>query len=488
MKYIKFIFAILITILSCASARADISSAQYIHDMILAMKGVNVPIPPTVGTNNINANTLGYLMQQIDAANAQIGTFSNYAVTVTTLSDNVVSVQRVLNDIQDLIVYPTATVTVVSGNAFSFKISATGNFTIDWGDGTVPQDIVRTNTTATVYSHTYAAVGSYQIKITGRATGYNASTQIACVSFENETRKFNIGGSLGRVFPTLGTGPGLQPSFYFAFRMATGLTGGINPGLFDGIYGQPVDYMFADLFNGTNLTGTIPDGLFGGLSGAYAYGMFQSLFYNQSGLTGSIPPGMFGNLSGPAQPYIFANTFYGCTGLTGPIPAGLFGNPTGAPGMNMFIGTFYADAGLTGPIPPGLFGHLNGAPASKMFNNTFYQCKGLTGSVPAMLFGTLTGAPQASMFAGTFYQCSGLTGIADGIWDLTGMGTGATDATIFSTMFQGCTSIAGVASPTTAAGNGVKLWQHFSKITAAVTAFRNSTGLTDYASIPANWK
>jgi len=136
-----------------------------------------------------------------------------------------------------------------------------------------------------------------------------------------------------------------------------------------------------------------------------------------------------------------------------------------------------------------LFGHLNGAAASKMFNNTFYQCKGLTGSVPAMLFGTLTGAPQASMFAGTFYQCSGLTGIEPGIWDLTGMGTGTTDATTFQMMFQGCTSITGVPSPTIAAGSTVKLWTNFNKITATtVAAFKNVTGLTDYASIPAGWK
>lgn len=461
-----------------------LATVQYIHNIIYTTKSVNLPIP--IGINPNALSTLKYLLEAIDTANAQINNPTSYS-TGATVPDGVVTTPRVMNDVNDLIVYPSATITVLNGAAFSFKISASGNFSIDWGDGTAIQNIVKTDTVQTTYSHNYAATGTYQIKLSGLANGYNASSQIACVSFENETRQFQISGSLGRVFPTLDGGAN-QPSFYFAFRMATGLTGGIQPGLFDGVYGPPVPYMFADVFNGTKLTGPIPPGLFSGLSGAYQYGIFQSAFSGQSGLTGSIPAGMFGHLSGPAAPYIFANTFYGCTGLTGPIPAGLFGNPTGDAQMNMFIGTFYTDAGLTGSIPPGLFGHLSGAAASKMFNNTFYQCKGLTGSVPAGLFGTFTGAPQASMFAGTFYQCSGLTSIDDGIWDLTGMGNGTTDATTFSTMFQGCTSISGVPAPTIAAGNATTMWAYFSKITAAVSAFKNVTGLTNYASIPTIWK
>jgi len=477
------LFAIFVGLFS-GPAGADISSVKYVHDTILASKGIDVAIP--TGINPQEVNNLRYLMAQIDTANATLGNPTNYAAGAT---NNVVAAQRVQSDIQNLIVYPQATITVLNGTSFSFIISAAGTFSIDWGDGTPVQDITKAVDGGTTYSHTYAAIGTYGIKLTGRATGYNSNSQVACISFQNETRKFQINGSLGQIFPTL-DGGATQPSFYFAFRMASGLTGGINSGIFDGIYGPPVPYMFADLFNGTNLTGTIPAGLFGGLSGPYQYGMFQSVFYGQSGLTGSIPAGMFGKLSGPAAPYIFANTFYGCTGLTGPIPAGLFGDPQGAPGINMFIGTFYTDAGLTGPIPPGLFGHLNGPAQAKVFNNTFYQCTGLTGSVPAMLFGTFTGNPGASsnMFAGTFYQDRGLTGIEDGIWDLTGMTATITDATLFSTMFQGCTSITGVPAPTIAAGNATTLWGFFSKITGTVSAFKNVTGLTNYANVPTNWK
>ncbi|MCL2339057.1 MAG: hypothetical protein FWC51_03855 [Proteobacteria bacterium] len=295
-------------------AHADISSVKYVHDTIVTLKNIDVPIPAGISASNVN--NVRYLLAMIDAANYKIGNPTNYASSPAALP-NVVAAAKASSDIDTLIVYPQKFyVTVSAAAAFSFKISASGTFYVDWGDGTAFQTITKPDTTQTTYSYTFKTTGAHVISIWGKATGYNTNTQIAAISFENETRAFTIAGNLGHIFPTLGDGPGLQPSFYFIFRMASGLSGQLPAGMFDGLSGTLVDYMFADIFNGTKISGTIPPNLFGDMRGGYAYGMYQSAFYNCTGLTGSIPAGLFGHLAGPAQPYIFANTFYGCTGLT----------------------------------------------------------------------------------------------------------------------------------------------------------------------------
>jgi hypothetical protein len=409
----------------------------------------------------------------------------------------------------------SVTLTEISaGTSFLVKISASGTFTVDWGDGTTVETITKSDTTNTSYYHTYASAGNYVIQFSGTATGYNTSNSIAAISFANatyRTKMTQIAGSLGAIFPTIDT---VSPRFYYTFQGCTGLTS-LPAELFSGITGAPVQSMFNNTFMGcTGLTGPIPAELFSGITGAPAPQMFNSTFSNCKGLT-SIPAGLFAGLSGDAAPYMFQytfskctglttlpsglfagisgapaaymfnGTFANCTGLTGTIPAGLFAGITGAPAEYMFRGTFDKCTGLTS-LPSGLFSGINGAPATRTFDETFNGCTGLTGSIPSGLFGTFTGAPVAYMFDSTFYGCTGLTTIEDGIWDVSEV-TNTNITGMFSNMFTGCTNITS-ASPNIAPGSSVRLYEKFTAVASPVWPFSGCTNMSDYDAMPVAWK
>ena len=237
---------------------------------------------------------------------------------------------------------------------FSFKISASGTFYVDWGDGSDFDEYVKNDTNEQVISHTYTTAGAYTVKLGGLATGYGWYG--AAITFSSYRKVPGMGlylgcdlagidGSLGAIFPTLADGT--QPRFDKTFSACSGLT-------------------------------EIPENLFAGISGA------------------------------PAE-YMFDETFYGCYGLTGKIPENLFAGISGAPAGSMFESTFSACSGLT-EIPEKLFAGISGAPAIRMFYDTFRDCTNLTGEIPVGLFGNLSGTPASAMFLETFYNCSGLTG------------------------------------------------------------------------------
>ena len=208
--------------------------------------------------------------------------------------------------------------------SFSFKISAAGEFVVDWGDGTV-ETITKPDTTDTTYTHNYATADEYTIGIGGQATAYNTVTSTAAISFyvnSSQTKIASIDGSLGAIFGTLADGT--QPRFYQTFYYAT------------------------------NMTGSIPSDLFAGISGAPTTNMFNSTFYGCSGLT-SIPEKLFGDISGTAQDGMFYGTFFKCTSLTGPSaringqylyeiwPDASFSNGAGS----YVIGPYYQCTGLS---------------------------------------------------------------------------------------------------------------------------------------------
>jgi hypothetical protein len=312
---------------------------------------------------------------------------------------------------------------------FRFQISASGNYKIDWGDGTAVQEITKANTTMTTYSHTYpAASTNYTAKLSGLATGYynHPSPSGATITFALATNSLvGIGGNLGHIFPIINNTITGSPRFFLTFSSCSKIAGPIPENLFAGLNGAPIQDMFDGTFSGcTGLTGTIPAGLFSGITGAPASGLFTG-------------------------------TFSGCTGLTGSIPSSLFAGISGAPASQMYNNTFSGCTGLTGSIPAGLFGAISGTPASYMYNNTFSGCTGLTGSIPVGLFGNLSGPAQNYMFYITFNGCTGLTGqsalMPDGVTHLYEQWPSAT---------------------TTQVGY----------------MYTNATGLADYATIPANWK
>ena len=407
--------------------------------------------------------------------------------------------------------YPfTATTTKTS--AFSFNISAAGTFLVDWGDGTI-ETIDKTNTTNTKYSHTYDTAGVYNVRLGGRATGYNLSSYVAAISFSGNTSLAGISGSLGQIFSTLENGS--NPRFYQTFYNCTSLSGSIPENLFAGITGAPAKYMFGFTFaNCSGLTGSIPENLFAGITGTPEAYMFYSTFYACSGLTGSIPEKLFAGISGAPASSMFSITFRGCSGLTGSIPENLFAGISGAPASSMFSSTFNGCSGLTGSIPEKLFAGItgtpeaymfsstfngcsgltgiggplfagiSGAPVISMFSSTFRGCSGLTGSIPENLFAGIAGAPASSMYWGTFSGCSGLTGsIPENLF--AGI-SGAQASKMFELTFYDCSGLTGYSPKI----DGKYLYEVWPDVSSADVGsmYYNCTGLTDYADIPAAWK
>ncbi len=332
-------------------------------------------------------------------------------------------------------------------HVFIFNISAQGTFYVDCGDGGTlsgtgvsGKTITRTDTTEATYTCTYQYPTYDSIRFGGMATVYN-TTNVSTIRFDENLDVIEaISGSLGAIFPTIGTS---QPRFISTFEgcgdYGTSFT--IPEELFTGIVGAPVSNMFYRTFANSLLYGSIPDGLFSGISGAPAESMFASTFAGCHYLTGSIPEGLFSGISGAPAESMFASTFEMCDGLTGSIPAGLFSGISGAPAESMFSKTFSECSGLTGSIPEGLFSGISGAPAESMFASTFEMCRGLTGSIPAGLFSGISGAPAKSMFASTFAGCHYLTGsIPEGLFS--GI-SGAPAESMFANTFNSCSGLTG---------------------------------------------
>ena len=259
--------------------------------------------------------------------------------------------------------FGVTTANLSANTKFELSISAKGNFTIDWGDGTV-ETLNRSNTTTnTTYSHTYTTGGKYMIKLDGLATGYNTGTTTPTIKFIT-TGITGLYGSLGALFPTVGTS---YPRFYQTFYNCTGLSGSIPADLFDGVTGS-VSYMFYQTFyNCSGLTGSIPAGLFGGVTGIQTY-LFYQTFYGCSGLSGSIPETLFSGVTGSAQNYMFYNTFGNCTNLSGYIPPRLFEGLTRTTASQFMTGIF-SNSGISTTCPNGTTQYYTG------FEDPFFQDK-----------------------------------------------------------------------------------------------------------------
>ena len=305
--------------------------------------------------------------------------------------------------------FQITTTELAADTTFSFYMSAKGTFYVDWGDGNT-QTITRTNTTETKYSHSFSAAGIYTIQFGGAATGYTTTASqnnsatlnlgIAAIRFYTgtTTSPHNIGtpgtelyiagvsGSIGRVFPTIGSGSGLanQPRFNHLFFGARNIDCEIPANLFSGISGSGASEMFRNTFAYSGFRGSIPENLFPVTTSAHR--LFGWTFFSCTKLTGSIPENLFNRAKGTLQKDMFMATFQGCTGLTGTIPAKLFSGITGGTADYAFYNVFLGCTGLTGQIPAGLFSKVRGSGALGMFGRVFRNCSGLTGWVPPTLF------------------------------------------------------------------------------------------------------
>ena len=357
---------------------SPVVNVKYIHDAILAKWNVSVGYNSALTNKSVAAN-MKYLMAAVDIANKKIGGSSKVYSGTSYATSYAVNKRTADNAIKNLIkkprTFPFTATTSSDTTSFSFKISAAGEFWVDWGDGTAVETITKTDTNTRNISHTYTTAGTYTIRMGGRATKYYNGNSTAAISFLGNTSLASVSGSLGKIFPTLSSTS--QPRFYRTFYGCTNLTS-VPETLLSGVYGAPIRNMFTEMFYNCTALTEIPAKLFSTIRGAPAMGLFNGTFYGCTGLT-SIPDGLFSGLAGAPAGSMFRYVFYGCSGLTGKIPSNLFGNISGEAASSMYAWAFEGCSGLTGEIPLGLFGNLSGERATTMFYHTFYGCKGLYG-------------------------------------------------------------------------------------------------------------
>lgn len=276
------------------------------------------------------------------------------------------------------------------GDTFTFQMSASGQYFIDWGDGNTEYIDRTNNTTQATYSHTYTfKKHDFKARFGGTTTGYLQKTsEIAAInfgslSFQNNAvipvpadKIFGITGSIGSLFPTISASQ--QPTFNYTFL-------------------------------GAQFT-SIPANLFSGITGGRTL-MFNYTFAASALQT--IPEHLFDNMT--ADKYMYEGTFLGCYNLTS-IPENLF---VGATDNKTDHGTFrdtfgaYFDAqgnviwsctSLT-QLPNSLFPNITIA-KTDMFTRMFAGASNLSGYVPSTLFGNLdssnySSGPMAGIFIGT---------------------------------------------------------------------------------------
>ena len=199
----------------------------------------------------------------------------------------------------------------------------------------------------------------------------------------------------------------------------------------------------------------------------------------------------------------FSYCFYGCTSLTS-LPEGLFAKATRATNFS------YAFDGCTGltTLPSDLF--TQNAEAT-LFSGTFYQCTSLK-TLPATLF---SGAVKATAFNKIFYECSSLTTLPEGLFNHNANVSDISQAfshcsklkqipvSLFdhmrmlqttSELFYNCNMLTGESPYTVVNGQKVHLYERqnypteFLKIDNHSNTYLNCTGLSDYGSIPDEWK
>ena len=181
---------------------------------------------------------------------------------------------------------------------------------------------------------------------------------------------------------------------------------------------------------------------------------------NLTAIPGSASLSGVGGYTGLAEVINFSSLFQG-TKISS-IPSDLFDY---SPNATTFSNTFSSILTLT-TVPTGLFDNV---PNATTFASCFFGCTSLT-SVPSTLFDQNTTAVN---FSGTFYNCRALTNVLQFTYN--------TNVTIFNNVyFMSSTSNA-------LTGTAPTLWLR-TPTPSGTRAFYNCTGLTNYASIPSNFK
>ena len=296
----KRLFVFLFFLFCGVAHSAQIVNVEYIHNAIAQKWDITIPYNSELTNPRVAAN-MKYLLTAVDVANEMLngekttdygnGEFATTVAADTIATDTAVDIliSKVEQYKLTMIVAPSSNYWEGNdNNDFAFGIGAAGTFYVDWGDG-AKEVIEKPDSTYVEYRHVYPADGEYQFRLNGLATQYGSDkTFVACAYSGNALCNSDfwvhkVQGCLGCIFPTLADGT--QPTFFWAFKGQSYLTGELPAGFFAGIHGQLQDRMFANMFQLTAVT-SIGSPLFDDLSGGMADNAFFGMFHYCSNLTG----------------------------------------------------------------------------------------------------------------------------------------------------------------------------------------------------------
>ena len=186
--------------------------------------------------------------------------------------------------------------------------------------------------------------------------------------------------------------------------------------------------------------------------------------------------------------------FYGCLNLTAIPGSASLSGVGGYTGLSEVLNfTNFMNGTRISSIPSDIFDY---SPNATSFNSAFSSIPTIT-TVPTGLFDNV---PLVTSFASCFFACSALTTVPSTLFDLN------TNVTTFSGTFRNCraltnvlqftnntsvttfTNLYNMSSATNAlTGTAPELWNR-TPTPAGTDAFNNCFGLTNYASIPVNFK
>ena len=205
---------------------------------------------------------------------------------------------------------------------------------------------------------------------------------------------------------------------------------------------------------------------------------FSQTFQNCTSLK-TLPAELFAHNTAATH---FAGTFTGCTGLES-VPENLLASCANLAYVNKM---FYGCTALK-TVPEKLFA---GNPKIQTFEETFSGCTALE-TIPEKLFSAIGTTTTSVTFAKCFYGCSALKSLPAGLFDT------VRRISYINSCFEGCTSLTGESPYTVIGEEKIHLYERvqgedFPRIpsnrTAHAGCFSGCIGLSDYATMPDEWK
>lgn len=198
----------------------------------------------------------------------------------------------------------------------------------------------------------------------------------------------------------------------------------------------------------------------------------------------TLPEGLFAHNTETTH---FTGTFTGCTALES-LPENLLASCANLAYVNrMFSGCTALKA-----VPERLFANN---PKIETFEETFLGCAALE-TLPEKLFSALEGGTKSVIFANSFNGCSALKRLPAGLFDT------VCRISSINGCFEGCKSLTGESPYTMVGEEKVHLYERVQSTTENPTpflrvpslkssheaCFKGCSGLTDYATMPDEWK